>query len=74
MDQKSAEHTVDQIIARLKEIRLEQNLSHEKLAEKAKLNRSTISLIEARKREPTLLTCIKIANALNVDLMDLIEH
>ena len=73
MKKKQAEQNVDAIVARLKEIRLEQNLSHEKLAEKTKLHRSTISLIESRKRQPTLLTCFKIAEALDVDLADLIK-
>ncbi len=73
MKRKSADKTVDDIVARLKKLRLEQNLSHEKLAEKAKVNRSTISLIESRKREPTLLTCIKIANALDIDLADVMK-
>lgn len=73
MKKDSAEKVVDDVIAKLKEIRLEQNLSHEKLAEKTKLNRSTISLIESRKRQPTLLTCIKIASALDIKLKDIIE-
>lgn len=73
MKKKQAEQNVDAIIARLKEERLKQNISHEKLAEMTKLHRSTISLIESRKRQPTLLTCFKIAEALNVDLADLIK-
>lgn len=74
MRKKQAEQNVDAIIARLKEIRLEQNLSHEKLAEKTGLHRSTISLIESRKRQPTLLSCIKIADALDVKLDEIIKH
>lgn len=73
MKDKQANKIVENTIARLKEIRLEQGLSHEKLAEKTKLHRSTISLIESNKRQPTLLTCIKIADALNVSLADIIK-
>lgn len=71
MLKKTAEQTVDEVIERLKQARLDQNLSHEKLAEKTKLHRSTISLIESRKRQPTLLTCLKIAEALNVSFIHL---
>lgn len=69
----NAEHKVDAIIQRLKEVRLENGLSHEKLAEKAGLHRSAISLIESRKRQPTLLNCIRIADALGVDLGEIIS-
>lgn len=73
MREKQAEQNVDDIIARLKAIRLEQGLSHEKLAEKTGLHRSTISLIESRKRQPTLLSCIKIADALDIKLDDIMK-
>ena len=73
MKEKQAEKSVNDIIAKLKAARLEQGLSHEKLAEKAGLNRSTISLIESRKRQPTLLSCIKIADALDVKLDDIMK-
>lgn len=68
MGKNNAEQIVDAVIAQLKQIRLEQGLSHEKLAAKAGLHRSTISLIESRKRQPTLLNCIKIARALDIEL------
>lgn len=70
---QQAEKDVDLIVARLKALRLEQKMSHEKLAEKAGLNRSTISLIEARKRQPTLLSCLRIAAALDCDLAKIIQ-
>lgn len=68
MGQSQADKIVDDVIARFKEIRLEQGLSHETLAEKAGLHRTAISLIESRKRQPSFVNCIKIANALDVDL------
>ena len=73
MKDKQADKRVDDIIAKLKAIRLEKELSHEKLADKTGLHRSTISLIESRKRQPTLLSCIKIADALEVDLANLMN-
>ncbi len=74
MGKNHAEKTVDAVIARLKEIRLEQGLSHEKLAEKAGLHRTAISLIESRKRQPSFINCIKIADALRVDLAELLKE
>tara|TARA_B100000949_G_scaffold187292_1_gene169761 strand:+ start:582 stop:806 length:225 start_codon:yes stop_codon:yes gene_type:complete len=73
MVKSQAEKTVDYVIAQLKEIRLEQGLSHEKLAEKAGLHRTAISLIESRKRQPSFINCIKIADALGVNLADLLK-
>jgi len=73
MAKTKADITVDNVIAKLKEARLEQGLSHEKLANKVGLHRTAIGLIEARKREPSFVNCLKIANALDVDLHDLIK-
>lgn len=53
--------------------RKEQGLSHERLAQKTGLNRSAISLIESKKRIPTILTCFKLARALDVSLAVLIK-
>ncbi len=73
MNRKQAELEVDKIIAKLMKIRKEKSISHEKLAELSGLNRSTISLTEARKSQPTLLTCILIADALDVNLEEIIK-
>lgn len=73
MVQSKEEIAVDLIVSRFKEIRLEQGLSHESLAEKAGLHRTAIGLIEARKRQPSLLNCMKIANALEIDLAGIIK-
>jgi transcriptional regulator with XRE-family HTH domain len=72
MQDKVSKKIVDSIISQLLQARKEKKFSHDKVAELSRLNRSTISLIEARKREPTLLTCVKIANALDCDLSRLL--
>lgn len=72
MNNDEAKKIVDALVSRLKEIRVEKGMSHEKLANKANIHRSAISLIETRQREPKLITCIKIAGALEVDLKDLL--
>jgi transcriptional regulator with XRE-family HTH domain len=52
---------------KLKELRLKQGLSQEKLAELCNLHRTYISSVERGKRNISLLNIEKIAKALNVD-------
>ena len=73
MRNRLAENITDLVIERLLEARKAKGMSHDKVADSAGLHRSTISLIESRKREPTLLTCLKIASALGVNLGDIIS-
>ena len=56
---------------RIKEIRKEQNLSQEKLAEKAKLHRTYIWMIERGERNITIENIEKLAKALGVTMQDL---
>lgn len=72
MNRKQAEKEVDKLVAKLREIRLEQGISHEKLANLTGLNRSTISLTESRKSQPTVLTLVLIADALDVNLKEIL--
>lgn len=73
MQRKQAKAVIDLVISQLHDERLKQDLSHEKLALMCGLHRSTISLIEARKREPTLLNLLRIADALGYKLGRLID-
>ena len=73
MRDKAAERAVSRLIDEFIKLRKEQSLSHEAIAQKAGLNRSAISLIESKKRTPTILTCLKIAKALDVSLASLIR-
>lgn len=74
MERKIAKSIIDSVINSLKEERKKKNMSHETIAEISGLHRSTISLIESRKREATLLTLLKIADALECDLGQLISQ
>lgn len=60
---------VDALIARRKEL----GLSHEKLAALAGLHRTAISHIENRRRNPTLLVCLRLAQALGCRFSDLLD-
>jgi len=61
----------------LREIREENNLSQEKLAEYCDLDRTYISLLERGLRQPTITTIFKLAKALSISpsaLIEKVEH
>ncbi len=65
---------VKEICLNLKQIRLIKNLSQAELAEKAGLNRITISRMEAG-RAATLLTLVQVLRALDkLDILDMFEE
>jgi len=57
----------------LRELRGENNISQEKLAEYCDLDRTYISLLERGLRQPTITTIFKLAKALNISPSALIE-
>ncbi len=59
---------------RLKELRLEKNISQEKLAELADLHRTYIGMIERGERNLTLKNMFRIANALKINIRDLFNE
>ena len=56
----------------IKFLRSEKNISQQKLADEIGVDRSTISRIENGEIETTIDNAIKISNALNVSINDLI--
>lgn len=58
---------------RVREIRKEKGLSQEELAHKADLHRTYIGMIERAEKNITLLNIEKIANALEVNIKELIN-
>ncbi|WP_122246150.1 helix-turn-helix domain-containing protein [Pseudomonas savastanoi] len=55
---------------RLRDKRLAAGISQEDLASRANLDRTYVSGCERGKRNPSLKTIVKLASALNIDLMD----
>ena len=72
MRDRVAEEMVANLVALMQEERESQGLSYQKLAEKAGLHRTTISLIERGKQNPTVLVCKRLASALGIPLAKLI--
>lgn len=54
-------------------MRQSQNLSQEELAEKANMHRTYIGMIERGERNPALLNLIRLAQALDVPLPELVN-
>jgi DNA-binding XRE family transcriptional regulator len=65
---KIQDAAIDVLIERRKKL----GLSHEKLAALAGIHRTAISHIENRRRNPTLLICLKLAQALNCSLSEIL--
>ena len=57
----------------LRELRVKNNITQEKLAEYCDLDRTYISLLERGLRQPTLTSIFKLARALNVTPANLIQ-
>ncbi|MFQ5662730.1 MAG: helix-turn-helix domain-containing protein [Terriglobia bacterium] len=58
----------------VRQYRLRRNLSQEKLAEAASLDRTFVSMIERGRRRPTLDTAKRIAQALGVSLASMVAN
>jgi len=57
----------------IRDLRKENNLSQEKLAEKADLHRTYIGMIERAEKNITLLSMQKIAKAFDISLSELLK-
>lgn len=57
----------------IKFARIKKNISQEELAELINTSRTTISMIETARQNPTILKVIDIAKTLNVNIDELIK-
>jgi len=58
---------------RIKDLRKINKMSQEKLAEKADLSRNFVGALERGEKEPKLTTLVKIAEAFNISLAELLN-
>jgi transcriptional regulator with XRE-family HTH domain len=58
----------------IKAVRERQGVSQEKLAERAEIDRTYVSMIERGKRQPTLEVANRIADALSMRLSEIIRR
>lgn len=73
MKSREKEILTDGLLALFEEVRKKQKLSHQALADKAGVHRSTISLTMRKKVVPSILICFKIAEALGKPLSEFIK-
>ena len=62
---------LERFAERVRFLREEQDISQEKLAERAGLHRTYIGIVERLERNPSLICIHKIANGLGVDVKEL---
>jgi DNA-binding XRE family transcriptional regulator len=74
MKRNHEEKIIIELVNQFKSLRLKSGLSHNKLAKQSDVTRSGISQIEAGKRRPTLLVCLKIAHGLDENLGEIIAE
>lgn len=63
---------LDEITQNLRQSREQKGLTHEAVAKKAKLSRSTISHIESNTRRPSLLVALRISESLGIKLSEVL--
>ncbi|MBD5398919.1 helix-turn-helix transcriptional regulator [bacterium] len=71
---KNTEKILNSVIDILKRERIARGISHEKLAILAGVHRTSIGHLEAKITKPTLFLCLKIAEALNLKLSDILKE
>lgn len=71
---KAALKVEEKILSGLKKARLAKGFSQERLAQEVRVHTMTISLIERGKRHPTLLTLLRVCQALDIKLWEIIKE
>ena len=66
------EKELQHLAFRIKSIRLNQGLSQEELANKCNFDRTYISMLERAKRNPSYLNLLKLADGLEISLLDIL--
>lgn len=66
--------TVAELVKLLVKLRKQRGLSQETLASRAKLSRAGIGHMESGRTTPTLLSLLKIASVLEVDLFNVLRE
>lgn len=68
-----SEAILEGLVVELRDVRRGKRISHESLAKTAGVSRAAISHIESGRRRPSLLMCLKVAEALGVPFSELVN-
>jgi len=71
---KQRQAIISQIIQALREARERQGLSMSKVAERAGLSQQMVSYVERQMRMPTLDTLLRMSEALEINLSELLKN
>lgn len=69
---KRPERIIKRLVLQFKQARLELGLSHDGLAKKSGVTRAAISHIEGGRRKPSLFMALKLSQALNKELSEML--
>ncbi len=74
MNYREAEAILSFVVREMEQERMRQGLSLQRLGTISGVERTTIGLIEKGKRSPSLIICLRIADALGLDLGDVLKN
>jgi len=74
MHYREADHILSCVMDRLEQERTRQGLSLQELGESSGVHRTTIGMIERGLRSPSLVICLRVADALGVRLGDVLNE
>jgi putative transcriptional regulator len=74
MDYEEAERILACVMERLERERHRQGLSQSRLAVISGVSRMAIGMIEKGQRSPSLIICLRVADALDLDLGDVLKN
>jgi transcriptional regulator with XRE-family HTH domain len=73
MNYREAERILSKVMDRLKKERTRQGLSLQRLGALSGVDRTMIGKIEKGERSPTLIVCLRVADALDLNLHDVLK-
>jgi predicted transcriptional regulator len=73
MDYKEADRILSRVMATLRKERESQDISLRKLGAMTGLHRTSIGLMESGQRSATVVSCLRLADALGFDLADVLK-
>ncbi len=74
MNKRQAQKDSDKVIATLRRVRMDKNISKYRISKETGISSSSLSQIESHKQRPTLYTLLMIADYLEVKLSDIIKQ